>query len=141
MIGHRQNLLTRSISFVAFTATALLLCSTLGCNDASLGVSIQGQVSYRGKLISSGTLTFYPTKGRPISAVISLDGDYSCQLPPGKHRVTVVLGVDLPAGWKEGDAIPASKLRLPPKYTSRVRTPLAVTVVDGQSEAVDFSLK
>jgi len=141
MIGHHQNLLPRSTSFVALAATALLLCCAAGCGETSLGVPIQGQVTFQGTPISSGTLTFYPTKGRPFSAVIAQEGAYSCQVPPGKYRVTVVIGVDLPAGWKEGDTLPPSKLRLPPKYTSRVRTPLTATVAKGQSEAVDFSLE
>lgn len=136
-----QYLRPRSASLLGFVATALLLCCTVGCNDASQGVSIQGQVSYQGKPISSGALLFFPTKGRPTPAVISQDGSYTCQLPPEKYRVTVTIGVHLPAGWKEGDRIPAPDPLLPPRYSSRVKTPLSVTVVDGQSEPVDFSLE
>ncbi len=141
IIVSRRNLRPRSTSTISYAATAFVLCCAVGCQDTSQDVSIQGQVSYQDKPITSGALTFFPTQGRPTPAVISQDGSYDCQLPPGKYRVTVTVGVKLPTGWKEGNRLPPPDPILPQRYTSRVKTPLRVTVADGQSEPVDFSLK
>jgi len=128
-------------ALVRFASIALLLSSVSGCGGTAKQVNVWGNVSYRSAPITRGTLTFFPAGGRPVTAVIDRDGAYSCELVPGRYVATVTIGVDLPAGWKEGDPLPRPALILPPQYGSRKKTPLAADVAAGQSEAVDFLLQ
>jgi hypothetical protein len=112
-----------------------------GCSGDSTDPLVEGRVSYQDKALESGVLTFYPAQGRPITAVISSGGSYSCRLPPGEYRVAVTLGVSLPPGWKEGDPEPLQAITLPAEYGTRLRTPLTATVTADQSAPIDFELK
>ncbi len=123
------------------TVLALLVISAAGCGGSSDGVPIHGRVSYRGEAISSGTLTFFPTNGRPISATLSRGGEYTSRLPAGEYRIIVTVGVDLPAGWKESDPVPAPKFVLPAQYTTRAKTSLRKTVAENQNAPLDFTLE
>lgn len=118
-----------------------LLGLLAGCGDAPAGLPIHGQVTYQDQPVPGGTLTFYPSTGRSVATVVSPQGEYDCQLETGEYRVTLVLGVTLPTGWKEGDPIPTVKLNLPRQYSSRLNTPLTATVTEGMTEPIDFPLK
>jgi hypothetical protein len=112
----------------------------LGCGPKSEGVPISGTVAFGGKSISSGAITFYPVKGRPIVVATNESGEYSSALPPGEYRVTLAASFKLPPGWKEGDPVPKQEIVIPAEYTTRARSPLKATVVDGQTEPIDFVL-
>ena len=84
---------------------------------------------------------FFPVKGRPISAALMPEGEYSVELPPGDYEIVVSVGYELPPGWKEGDPIPPQKVVLPAQYTTRAKTKLKATVAPGQEEPIDFVLK
>jgi len=119
-----------------------VISATMGCGKSSDGVSVAGRVTYREKPISSGALTFFPATGRPITATLSEDGAYACRLPPGEYRVAITLGVSLPAGWKEGDALPPPAIDLPDQYSSRLETPLNATVsAEDGAQTIDFPLR
>lgn len=124
-----------------FLAVALLLGLLTGCGDAPTGLPVHGQVTYQDQPVPGGMLTFYPSNGRSIATTVSPQGEYDCQLETGEYRVTLVLGVILPDGWKEGDPIPPAKLKLPWQYSSRLKTPLTATVTEGMTEPIDFPLK
>ncbi|MBX3432086.1 MAG: carboxypeptidase regulatory-like domain-containing protein [Pirellulales bacterium] len=113
----------------------------IGCSRQEPGLPVAGTVTYRGKPVPKAAITFYPASGRPVMASASESGQYSCRLEPGDYQATVVLGVQLPPGWKEGDPIPPPSVTLPANYSSRVRTPLRATVAAGQTEPIDFALK
>jgi hypothetical protein len=121
----------------------LILGGAFGCGgDADEGVTVEGKVAYQGEPITNGSLTFFPASGRPITAALSEDGEYSCQLPPGEYRVTVTVGVMPPAGWKEGDPVPPPSIVLPDRYGSRLETPLTATVTAASgTHTVDFPLE
>jgi hypothetical protein len=70
-----------------------------------------------------------------------VDGKYETSLSPGDYIVVVTVGVDVPAGWREGQPLPPPKFTLPAEYTSRVKSTLKATVKAGQSEPIDFELK
>ena len=113
----------------------------IGCGKPSDTVPIHGQVTYLEESLPSGSLTFFPASGRPESAVLSPSGGYTVSLAPGDYRVTVNVGAELPAGWKEGDPIPPPKIVLPPKYTTRVASTLTANVTEGLSDPIDFRLE
>jgi hypothetical protein len=120
----------------------VLLAAAVGCGGGAPEATVEGRVAYQGQPIAGGALTFYPASGRPITAPLSQDGAYSCRLPPGEYRVTVTVGVTLPPGWKEGDPVPPPAVVVPPRYGSRLETPLSATVpAEGGAQTVDFTLK
>ncbi len=138
------SLMGNALSGNALLGNALLVTALLGmlvgCGEASSNVAIQGKVSVAGEPLPGGTLTFFPNEGRPLATVLSKTGTYSCEVPPGDYRVTLVVGVQLPPGWEEGDRIPEPAFQIPMQFTTRKRTPLRATVTPGQSEPIDFSL-
>ena len=111
-----------------------------GCGNSSGKVPVHGHVSYRGASIDSAALTFFPNKGRPESATVE-NGDYSVELAPGEYTAVVLIGVDIPKGYKEGDPIPPPKVVLPETYTSQANSTLKVTVEAGQREPINLDLK
>jgi hypothetical protein len=123
---------------IALALIALTL--SVGCAEESGLVSVSGQVLYEGEPLSNAALMFYPDGGRAVTAPVD-EGEYSVELPPGEYRVTVTLGAELPAGWKEGDPVPPSTRELPPQFSSRVDTPLTASVSAGAGEqTVDFTV-
>src|SRR4051794_9011937 len=112
-----------------------------GCNRSSSSVGVEGHVSYRGKPLKSGLVTFFPAAGRPVSATLAEDGAYGAQLEPGDYDVIVGIGVDIPKGYKLGDPPPPQSVVLPAEYTSRAKTTLKASVKIGQTEPIDFDLK
>jgi hypothetical protein len=122
-------------------AIMLLALSAGGCRNSSTGgVSVEGNVSFRGAPLSKASLTFFPTAGRPVSVVV-VDGQYQTELMPGEYTAVVDLAAELPPGFKEGDPVPPPKLVLPEKYTSRAKSPLKATVVADLDKPIDFDLK
>lgn len=121
--------------------TAVVLAGIVGCGDASNDVTVHGQVTVRGEPLPRGSVTFFPTTGRPVNAPLGDDGKYSTQLPPGEYAVTVSYSEPLPEGFKEGDPTPAPRFVLPSEYTARARSTLSATVSEDSGEAINFELK
>jgi hypothetical protein len=86
------------------TSFALLVLCCAGVLIAAAGCGsrqpqtfpVSGQVSYKGKSVERGTVTFNPIKGRPASGNIGPDGRYSLTTfkdgdgaLPGRCRVTI----------------------------------------------------
>jgi hypothetical protein len=132
--------MTPTAPTVLCALAALVATTAIGCGEPSGGVPVSGHVSYRGEAIASGSVTFFPVKGRPSSSVLSPSGEYRLNLPPGEYDVAISVGVELPAGWKEGDPVPAQKIVLPAEYTTRARSPLTATVSADQDQPIDFEL-
>lgn len=125
----------------AWCRAALLVTTAIGCQKPTHGVPIHGHVSYQGRPVESSAVMFYPEHGRPAAASTDADGEYHANLPKGEYAVTVNVSVKPPAGWKEGDALPAPKVVLPDKYTSRAKTSVKAEVKAGQTDSIDFDLK
>lgn len=122
---------------VLFLAAAIIG----GCVETSNTVTVQGNVSYRGKPLTKAAVTFFPEKGRAIFADLNADGDYTAELPPGEYTVTINISSELPPGFKEGDLPPAPDLVLPPEYTTRAKSKLTATVREGEPQTIDFPLE
>jgi hypothetical protein len=120
--------------------TAAVLTSA-GCGESSDKAAVHGNVTYRGEPISNASLMFFPTIGRPTPVVLSSDGSYRTELPPGDYAVTVNVGAEVPPGFKEGDPLPPPKFSLPEEYTLRTRSALQATVAPDQSQPIDFKLE
>ena len=133
--------MSRIAPFGVWSLVAILTVGAAGCGKSSGDVSVHGLVSYRGEPLGSAALTFFPETGRPITAPISDQGDYSVNLPPGNYNVIVSVGAALPPGFKEGDPVPPPKTVLPAEYTTRAKTSLHVTVGPESQGPTDFALK
>ncbi len=131
----------RARGWRAWCATVLLTATAVGCQKPSGGVPIHGHVSYQGQPVESAAVMFYPEHGRAAAASTDAAGEYHASLPPGEYVVTVNVSVKPPAGWKEGDPIPAPKVVLPDKYTSRAKTSVKANVKADQTDSIDFDLK
>lgn len=118
----------------------LALTGAVGCGDKSTLNTVSGTVKFQDKPIESGSLTFYPASGPGVTTVIE-GGAYSCELEPGQYRATVVVGVTLPPGYKEGDPVPPQEVVLPEVFGSRLETPLTALVTDGGIVTVNFEME
>lgn len=112
-----------------------------GCGAESSMVGVSGKVVHQGQSLPGGSVTFFPTAGRPVNAPLSTEGAYSVELEPGEYVVTVNYTEPLPAGFKEGDPLPSPKFVLAPEHSIRARSTLKATVAADQSEPIDFQLK
>jgi hypothetical protein len=119
----------------------VVLVVATGCADSSDAGSVHGRVTFRGQPLPNGSVTFFPTSGRPINAPLGADGAYIAQLPPGEYVVTVSYSEPLPPGFKEGDPTPRPKFVLPPEYTTRASSKLMATVSEDSDEPISFELK
>lgn len=135
-----QVLFSKMQSSTLFTSLVLIALAA-GCGKSDNTVSVNGHVSYKGQPISLGTVTFFAEQGRPIVAPLSAEGEYEANLAPGDYVAIIMVGAEVPAGYKEGDPLPPSKLTLPPEYMNRSQSPLKATITANHSEPVDFTLQ
>ena len=127
---------------------ALLTASLLflsGCGDGGNLVSVSGKVTNDGKVLTTGTVTFYPDKNKgntsqdiPIGQ-IGEDGTYTLYTgqrygaPPGAYKVTVVAEEPRAQGKAEDEyAIPKYLVRQ--DYLDVEQTPLFLEVKPGAPE-------
>jgi hypothetical protein len=119
----------------------LFVAGSVGCRRESGQASVQGHVSYRGEAVAPGAITFFPATGRPVTATISEQGDYTAELTPGEYTVIVNLAFIRPPGFKEGDPMPKPKFTLPEQYTTRAMSKLKANIKPGQDHPIDFALE
>jgi hypothetical protein len=141
---------TRALLRGAWLAACLLLASA-GCRSGTAPLAaVRGKVSFRGVLLSAGTIVFTPDaargcRGEIAFADIQPDGSYylktgdSYGAVPGWHRVTVCSL--LPATAAPPGQPPAASLSLlPPRYRDPQLSGLACEVKAEQSNSIDFQL-
>ncbi len=92
--------------------------------------TVSGKVTYDGKPLSIGFVTFVGLDKRTYSANIQPDGTYTLKkgLPVGRYRVTIDKSTSPPA--KDQKVI-----EIPPSYQSADTTPLMVEIVRGKNTA------
>ncbi|RCS47752.1 hypothetical protein DTL42_14645 [Bremerella cremea] len=120
----------------------LLLIAAVGCGSAGPEMGdVKGTVTYKGKPLTTGTITFVPeTDGLPNAfAEIQTDGTYVAQtrdfgngVPVGKHRVMIIAVKD------HGPEAPVEAI-LPVKYSSDSQSGLKAEVSAGEN-IIDFPL-
>lgn len=115
---------------ICFTACFVTAVGLSGCGEKPSVTTVTGIVSYQGRNLDHGSLRFYGADGRPVGAVISSDGRYEVELPPGKYSVTVTSPPQRPAGAPVTDDTPppASAGTLPDRFAHLPTSGISVTV-------------
>jgi hypothetical protein len=135
------------VRFVSTLVLCLPLCSGCGGgDDLPERAPVTGTVTYKGKTLAGGTVTFYPDeeKGNPAYGEIQSDGTFHLTTYEaedgavlGKHRVTVEVFPGQAGGAETG--LPGAEATLPSpipiKYRDRQKSPLEFEVKPGENKA------
>src|SRR4051812_16325168 len=135
LMSNESHTAIHSLRILAAVALLLLLSIAPGCRQSSGKVPIHGHVSYRGEAIERASMTFVPKNGRPETASVA-NGAYATELAPGDYTIAILIGVELPKGYKEGDPVAPPKIVLPDEYTSPNKSTLKATVKAGQDTPI-----
>jgi hypothetical protein len=95
---------TRTADRVLRSGSLTLLLLLAGCSSHG---SISGKITYKGKPLSSGTVTFVPEQG----------GGFSCDIHNGEYKIA-----NIPSGPAKIAVIPAST-SAPIDYVMKMRPP------------------
>jgi hypothetical protein len=117
-----------------------LLALASGCGPRYGNVS--GKVTYQGKPVTGGTITFHDSHNGVASDAIQPDGSYSVnRVAAGQVRITVVPPLDIPfRPMQEAGGRPTSPgstprpVPLPPKYADPAQSGLTCEVQAGNQE-------
>lgn len=145
-----------------FITVAIVVLSLVGCGPRT-GV-VSGEVTYKGKPIPGGLLTFRPADQSQNSATYELgrDGKFTLELPVGEAAIcidnrefeprpatapAIPPGMNLPpevvksmqASSKESSKVSDRWVKLPEKYYQIETSDLKITVKGGQqTEVIEF---
>lgn len=125
----------------------LLVCLLFGCGAAGSKTAIvKGTVTFKGKPVPNGTVTFVPASGHHATGEIRPDGSYTLTsfrpgdgAVPGTYKVIVVAMQDMTGRLPE-DRTPLPPPIVPNKYTSIATTDLTVEVKEGENQ-IDLPLR
>ena len=134
----------RAVAPIMLGAAVLALA---GCGSNQLKTAVvRGTVTYKGKPVPNGTISFVPTSGPSATGEIQPDGSYVLTTYRkgdgavlGPHTVVIVAMQDM------SDRLPEARQPLPPaiiplKYTSLATSDLRAEVHDREN-TLDFSLQ
>jgi hypothetical protein len=129
---------TRAVVFAI--AVGILTAGTVGCSSGPATSPVKGKVTFQGKPVAEGTVTFLnPTEGGAAEAQINKDGSYTFQggVLPGEYLVVItplMHIVDTDPG--KSPPAPMEKLApdIPPKYRQQGTTKLRASVKPGPNE-------
>lgn len=131
-----------------WAVAVLAAAAVAGCGGGRLKTAVvHGKVTYKGKPIPQGTVTFIPTVNGPsATGEIQSDGSYTLTTYSkgdgaiiGSHKVMVVSMQDM-AGRLPEERTPLPPPLVPDKYTNPATTPLTVEVKD-QENTIDLTLE
>src|SRR5262245_54721186 len=129
------------LSLLALTAAL----AAAGCGGGPRTAAVRGTVTYQGKPVPNGTVTFVPAAGPHATGEIGPDGSYTLTTVragdgavPGAYKVVIVALQDM-AGRLPEDRTPLPPPIVPTKYTSIATTDLTAEVREGEN-TIDFAL-
>jgi len=133
--------LAHSFRFPLVLFVAVMLS---GCGDAGpKRYPVRGRVTYEGKPVTTGNVTFVPEHGPMAGGTIGPDGSYTLQAVAGTHRVAVKAVPAPPPGMNpmqnpEGYVPPAPLV--PAKYNRTATSGLTVEVKATDENVADLAL-
>ena len=146
------SLLTSRRSRSSLLALALLIPFFAGCGTGKGKAVVKGTVTYNGKLLKIGTVSFLTADNRVGSSQINSSGQYTVSdAPIGDAKICVTMptaphmsskappgvGTNPPPDMMPKDMAPAGDPRdivpLPEKYATVEKTDLKYTVPPGES--------
>jgi hypothetical protein len=151
---HGRTLVSGWHAYPLLIGCGLLLA---GCGPSRPETAmVAGHVTFRGKAVDSGRITFYPAQGRPATGAIASDGTYALTTfrngdgaVMGKHRVTIearrITGEPMPKTFAEekSQLVPAGQRKVewivPEQFAQQDTSPLAAEVVRG-GNTINFDL-
>lgn len=85
-LSHSRHTMNRSFKYLPF----LILAAVVGCQrgDKALYANVKGSVTFNGKPIDKGQITF-ALEGRPPSTMDIVDGKFNGQAMVGSNKVSV----------------------------------------------------
>lgn len=136
----------RTYRLPAVLALGLACLLTFGCTEGMKTAPVKGKLTYKGKPVPNGTITFIP-EGNGPSATGEIQSDGSYELTTYKSGDGAVLGkhtVMIVAVQDQGDRLPEDRSPLPPpivpaKYLSNQTSGLTAQVKD-EENTIDFHL-
>lgn len=119
-------------------ALLALLAVVAGCGSKGVvKVTVKGTVTYKGKTLSSGIVTFNSSNGSYSAATVQADGSFIItDVAPGEISVGVMESPQ-GSGSSSGEASPKPSLpaaNLPQKYRDPATSGLKYTITEKTSE-------
>lgn len=121
-------------------ALVLVVGVVAGCGGGRKG-EVSGTISYQGKPLPSGEITFFNNDKQIVGGASIRDGKYKASsLPPGPVKITVnTSGPDTSVDKKavpqsEGKPISAASIDIPPRYSTPDQSDLTYEVKPGVQE-------
>jgi hypothetical protein len=121
-------------------------CRRHGVNLPS--APVVGQVTYLGKPLGFGRITFVHSSGHAAGAELAPDGTYKLTAYQGANKISIVcldcdaLGSNKrPMPGIEINGVPANKSMIPERYANYGTSDLTFEVKPGEDNNADFALK
>jgi hypothetical protein len=139
MLGRGHRIPSLGVRAMSWLTLVWLAC---GCGPRFANMS--GTVTYQGKPVAGGTITFFDAGNRAASGAILPDGSYAvAKVTVGRARIAVVAPMDIPfQGLDErgGKGAPTATAPLPAKYNDPEQSGLTCDVLGGDQK-YDISLE
>lgn len=134
-----KHSISRTPRVIGSLALGLLLLGGLGCGGKKASVS--GEVTYRGKPLPSGNVSFFDAKKEIVGTATISNGKYSlASVPAGSMKITVTTPLippvdrrhpppkDMPGGQL------APSVPIPPRYANPENSGLTYEVQPGEQQ-------
>jgi hypothetical protein len=151
-----RNHICRRKMVAAFALLSPALALLAGCGQDTVTVPVSGQITYQGKPVDRGRITFEPVRlddpnmpSRPSIAPIKPDGSFvlstfqaSDGVQPGEYRVVIWSVQNEPGDedWAHVGTTFDLGWLVPEKYGYSKSTPLTATVPAGKRVELNFEL-
>jgi hypothetical protein len=136
---------------------ACCLMVAVGCNmgkrHAAKHVEVSGKVTYKGKPVTGGRITFVTSDGFSSSGIIDENGNYKVSAPVGSVKISVdnrmllqpireaaKQGAGPRPGGEEPNPIKGTYRPIPSKYYVPDTSPLSYTVTSEPQQTFDVAL-
>jgi hypothetical protein len=115
---------------------ALALLALAGCGEGARMGDVSGAVTFDGKPVEDGAITFVPADGKsPTAGGAIKDGRYAVRVPLGEAKVVIngkkVIGKKKIYNTPDSPEMPVTAELLPEKYSDMSKTELRFDVAAG----------